>query len=56
MLSIHKQQPSRFIYLLKSIEGKPRSEIERILLTSQISDQKFVDFLEVYKLTTFFKL
>lgn len=46
MLSIHKQQPSRFIYLLKSIEGKPRSEIERILLTSQISDQKFVDFLK----------
>lgn len=46
MSSIHKQ-PSRFIYLLKSIEGKTPSEIERILSTSQLidSDQKFVNFL-----------
>jgi len=47
MSSIHKQQPSRFIYLLKFIEGKTQSEIERILSTPQLidSDQKFVDFL-----------
>jgi hypothetical protein len=37
-----------FIYLLKFIEGKTPSEIERILSTSQLidSDQKFVDFLK----------
>jgi hypothetical protein len=44
-----QQQPNNtgFIYLLKSIEGKTESEIERILSTSQLinSLQKFVNFL-----------
>ncbi len=48
MLSIHKQpNHAGFIYLVKSIEGKPPSEIERILLNSQLidSEQKFLNFL-----------